>query len=372
MRSRLQPLPPPPKQGMRGQTMTHLAASLVIHLIAASLFLIHASTENAMPDAQFGQGIVVSLISGRSGTNVTRRNKTDELLSHASLHEDNIPEYDSNADTADYSQSLPTFDENRIENDLDSLLEYDTVPDLDIADHSRDAIAQGMTNDELPLAGEYGPQQQSEASEFELPELHDSASISANATQTEAYSSQKNKTHAGISEQRKDNSSSKKRDHESSKAKDAFIGLAGTESKNSSKTLINDGQKFGSGEKANSAPAAQTSGTVPTGSSAGQTDSMHPAMVPFNGAGGPSYKKLVMPAYPLSARRKGLEGFVRLSLDISADGTLAKCSVKQSSDPVFTQPALEATRKSTYNPYMRNGLPVPCRTSVIIRFALER
>ena len=55
------------------------------------------------------------------------------------------------------------------------------------------------------------------------------------------------------------------------------------------------------------------------------------------------------PAYPLQAKRLGIEGFVRLRIQIGADGTVGRVEVAESTgNALLEAAAIEAARKSKY------------------------
>jgi protein TonB len=55
---------------------------------------------------------------------------------------------------------------------------------------------------------------------------------------------------------------------------------------------------------------------------------------------------------------------------IDAVGRLTGVDVVEASDRIFVESSLEAVKKSTYLPAVRNGRPVACRALLPIRFSL--
>jgi len=84
------------------------------------------------------------------------------------------------------------------------------------------------------------------------------------------------------------------------------------------------------------------------------------------------YRQTPPPIYPASARRKGYEGLVLISVEILENGAPGLLLVKKSSGHVILdQAALEAIRKWKFVPAEKNGLPVRSWGDVPIRFVLR-
>jgi len=65
------------------------------------------------------------------------------------------------------------------------------------------------------------------------------------------------------------------------------------------------------------------------------------------------------PPYPKAALRRGIEGWVVVGFNITADGTTDEIEIRESSiDDYFDDAAIEATRTKTYKPATRSGKPV--------------
>src|SRR5436305_12434411 len=60
------------------------------------------------------------------------------------------------------------------------------------------------------------------------------------------------------------------------------------------------------------------------------------------------------PVYPLEAREKGMQGEVRLKLEVSETGDVEKVDVV-SGDPILAQAAVPAAKKWRFKPFIRNG-----------------
>ena len=78
------------------------------------------------------------------------------------------------------------------------------------------------------------------------------------------------------------------------------------------------------------------------------------------------------PAYPLVARRLGMEGMVMLEVVVAPDGTAAEVRVLQSSGHApLDESALRTVRTSwRFIPARQDGVPVTSRVTVPIRFRL--
>ena len=85
----------------------------------------------------------------------------------------------------------------------------------------------------------------------------------------------------------------------------------------------------------------------------------------------PEPRETVLPVYPWDLKLAGVVGLVRLIGLADESGTLQDIKVVDSTDDRFTNAALDALRKWTFTPALRNGKPVPMRIVVPIRFALE-
>ncbi len=68
----------------------------------------------------------------------------------------------------------------------------------------------------------------------------------------------------------------------------------------------------------------------------------------------------VFPEYPKSARSKGLQGVVKLSLLVAADGTVAEAVVIQNTtgSEACAQAALKAARATRFIPARQRGVPI--------------
>jgi protein TonB len=78
------------------------------------------------------------------------------------------------------------------------------------------------------------------------------------------------------------------------------------------------------------------------------------------------------PAYPLSARRRGIEGTVLLRVEIHALGHCQHVQVKRSSGhEVLDRAALEAVRQWRFVPARRGSQPVTAPVEVPITFKLD-
>lgn len=65
----------------------------------------------------------------------------------------------------------------------------------------------------------------------------------------------------------------------------------------------------------------------------------------------------VKPVYPISASRKGLEGYVIVQFDVLTDGYVANISIIESSHRVFESEAVKAAQRFRFKPKVVNGVP---------------
>lgn len=80
----------------------------------------------------------------------------------------------------------------------------------------------------------------------------------------------------------------------------------------------------------------------------------------------------ILPAYPRSARRAGLEGVVKINALVDASGVVTSAEVLVSSGhTALDQAALEAVRRALFAPALQEGRRVPCRIVIPIRFQLR-
>ncbi len=68
--------------------------------------------------------------------------------------------------------------------------------------------------------------------------------------------------------------------------------------------------------------------------------------------------KRALPDYPEAALARAIGGWVVIDFSIGTDGTVTEASVKKASNPAFESGALEAVRKWTFEPVVREEQPV--------------
>lgn len=85
----------------------------------------------------------------------------------------------------------------------------------------------------------------------------------------------------------------------------------------------------------------------------------------------PQVQKQTQPRYPAAARRSGKEGFVVAEFIIDASGATTDIQIKQSSDPVFNQPTIEAISKWRFSPGKKGDRVVKTRTRVKLPYQLN-
>lgn len=79
----------------------------------------------------------------------------------------------------------------------------------------------------------------------------------------------------------------------------------------------------------------------------------------------------VTPVYPPEAKEARIQGVVRLSVLIAADGTVKEVEVMEG-EPVLVDAAVPAVRQWVYRPTLLNGQPVEVSTVVDVNFTLSR
>lgn len=76
-------------------------------------------------------------------------------------------------------------------------------------------------------------------------------------------------------------------------------------------------------------------------------------------------------SYPYQARRKGIEGRLKLDFTVTPQGDVRRIEVEEPLHPLCDSAAVRALRSVRFRPAKRRGEPVPVRMSLPIRFELE-
>ena len=84
----------------------------------------------------------------------------------------------------------------------------------------------------------------------------------------------------------------------------------------------------------------------------------------------PSVLKRGALRYPSNLKRKGLEGEVKLLIQINEVGKVEVLEVVSSTHPDFVKPSREAAQNSIYEPPRRNGEAVKVQFFLPVRFSL--
>ncbi len=125
----------------------------------------------------------------------------------------------------------------------------------------------------------------------------------------------------------------------------------------------------GSSDVNDQAPAsgAATGGAVTAGTDGrDEGAAAAPALTP------PHPKAEILPTYPRSARRAGLEGIVRIAAFVDESGHVVSAEVLSSSGhDALDQAALQAVQHAFFEPALQAGKPVPCRLIIPVRFKLN-
>lgn len=79
------------------------------------------------------------------------------------------------------------------------------------------------------------------------------------------------------------------------------------------------------------------------------------------------------PQYPYRAKRRGTEGWVKVSFEITAEGGVRDVVVIDADPPdVFEHEAIRAVSKWKFKPRIRGGKPIAARVEQLVDFRLRR
>jgi protein TonB len=78
----------------------------------------------------------------------------------------------------------------------------------------------------------------------------------------------------------------------------------------------------------------------------------------------------VVPRYPDSMKHSRIRGIVHVLCLIDENGHVKEANIRSFSDREFIEPALEALWKWTFAPAQRDGVALPMRVSVPVRFSV--
>ncbi len=80
----------------------------------------------------------------------------------------------------------------------------------------------------------------------------------------------------------------------------------------------------------------------------------------------------IPPVYPMRARRKGLEGWVRVSFEVDTEGSVSNLMVLEGKPPgIFDKSVIKCVSKWRYKPGTLEGVPVRAKMETIVRFEME-
>jgi TonB family protein len=78
------------------------------------------------------------------------------------------------------------------------------------------------------------------------------------------------------------------------------------------------------------------------------------------------------PKFPVSARERGISGWVEMEFVVKPDGSVSEVLITAAEPSgIFEQAAIDAVRKWRYQPVVREGAPVQQRARLRMKFALE-
>lgn len=86
----------------------------------------------------------------------------------------------------------------------------------------------------------------------------------------------------------------------------------------------------------------------------------------------PVPKKQVQATYPEDAKKAGIEGVVYVQANVDEKGNVTKASVTKSDAPALNNAALEAVRKWTFTPAMKDKKPVATTVTIPFKFKLQK
>lgn len=81
--------------------------------------------------------------------------------------------------------------------------------------------------------------------------------------------------------------------------------------------------------------------------------------------------RTVMPEYPATLKRDGVNGIVVVQCTIDVQGNVDSPQVQKSTNAEFDKPALEAIKKWKFKPAKQDGSPVARKVSIPIKFVAE-
>jgi TonB family protein len=86
----------------------------------------------------------------------------------------------------------------------------------------------------------------------------------------------------------------------------------------------------------------------------------------------PTILYMAKASYTEDARRNGIEGEVVLNVVFAADGTINSIRVMHGLPDGLTEKAIEAAKKTRFQPAVNNGAPVSVRGDLSFNFALDK
>jgi TonB family protein len=78
----------------------------------------------------------------------------------------------------------------------------------------------------------------------------------------------------------------------------------------------------------------------------------------------------VSPAYPVEAKKQGVQGEVWLAVNINTKGEVDNIQI-QRGHPLLVRAAVDSVRQWKYTPYIKDGVAVPVSSTVYVNFALS-
>jgi len=103
-----------------------------------------------------------------------------------------------------------------------------------------------------------------------------------------------------------------------------------------------------------------------------QTQSTPTVYTPGNGVTSPRLVREVKPGYPVSALQAHVNGLVRMTCVVLADGTVGDIQVTKSVDPALDEEAVKTLKLWRFSPGLKDGVPVPVSVEVEMSFTTVR
>jgi len=85
----------------------------------------------------------------------------------------------------------------------------------------------------------------------------------------------------------------------------------------------------------------------------------------------PKATYMANPDYPEKSRKAGVRGIVGVQAVVTSEGKVGDVSITKKLDPDLDEKAVEAVRKWTFKPAIKDGRPVAAQINVHIQFGFD-